>query len=479
MEYERFLSEEYGPYIDGEMRDGVGTFTVTNPATNEAVATVAESGAARVDKAITSAQEAFTGWRKFDQRERGRLLMRVADTIRENETKLATLETLENGRPLEASRKRVETAARYFEYFAGMTDKIQGESIPVEGQRLDYTVREPLGVSGQVIPWNSSLLLGARGFGPALAAGNTVVAKADPNTPLSLLTLAELLHDAGLPDGVFNVVPGDVEPTGVAFSSDSRLGNLVFTGSVPGGTAVMKAAADNIVPVLLELGGKSPSIVFPDADMERAVEGTRNVFGNAGQVCFATTRVFVHEDIHDEFAERLVAATEELTVGPGEDNYDIGPLISPEAQQRVERYVDEAVDDGATVLTGGEIPREEGNFYAPTILTDVDDSDAISCEEVFGPVLNLYTFSDENEVVRRANDTEFGLYGTVWTTDIRRGHRVADEIRAGTVSVNEFPVTPPGAPFGGYKKSGIGREKGLQALDHYTETKNVVVNLEE
>ena len=473
------LDPPYGPYIDGEMRDGVGEFDVLNPATNEPIATVSESGADRVDEAITAARETFNTWAGFEGRKRGRLLSDLADALRGNRDRFARIEALENGRPIEASKQRVDTAARYFEYFAGVADKLEGETIPVEGERLDYTVREPIGVSGQIVPWNSSLLLGARGFGPALAAGNAVVAKADPQTPLALLELAKLVTLVGIPDGVFSVVPGDVEPTGVAFSSDSRLGNLVFTGSVPGGTAVMKAAAENIVPVLLELGGKSPSIVFPDADLDRAVEGTRNVFGNAGQVCFATTRVFVHEDVYDEFVDRLVAATAELSVGPGTDGHDIGPLISPSAQERVARYVEDAVADGATVLTGGEIPRDEGNFYAPTILTDVDDDAAISCEEVFGPVLTLYAFGDADEAIERANDTDYGLYGTVWTTDIRRGHRVASEIRAGTVSINEFPAAPPAAPFGGYKQSGVGREKGLQALEHYTETKNVVVNLEE
>ncbi|MHB9287908.1 aldehyde dehydrogenase family protein [Halobacteriales archaeon Cl-PHB] len=470
--------ERYGPYIDGKLQSGVEDITVRDPATNDPVTVVADSGEDRVDEAIRSCEAAREDWEGLDGVERGRVLSAIAGALRDDQERFARIETLENGRPISASMKRVETAARYFEYYAGLADKVEGKSIPVDGGRLDYTVQEPYGVTAQVIPWNSSLLLGARGLAPSLAVGNTIVAKVDPQTPASVVEFARLASDAGLPDGVMNVVPGDVERTGAPLTSDPRVRHIVFTGSVPGGTAVMKAAADNVVPVNLELGGKSPSLVFPDADLDAAAEGTVNVFGNAGQVCFATTRVYVHEDVYEPFMEKVVDRAEELSVGPGMDDHDVGPLVSPAAQDRVTSYVDGAVADGARVRTGGEVPREEGNFYAPTVLDEVADDAAISCEEVFGPVVTAYEFTDEVDVLRRANDSEYGLYATVWTSDLDRAHRFAGELEAGTVSVNEFPVTPAAAPFGGYKKSGIGREKGLQVLDHYTETKNVVVNVD-
>ncbi|NHN59856.1 MULTISPECIES: aldehyde dehydrogenase [Halorussus] len=470
---------EYGCYIDGEERPGEDAFAVLDPSTNDPVATAAEGGREGIDAALSAAEGALPEWRAMDPSDRGRLLREVADAVRERADDLAELGTAETGRPLRESRLFARNGAKYLDYYAGLTDKIEGKSVPVGEGYLDYTRLEPLGITGQIIPWNAPALLSLRGIAPALACGNAVVAKPAPEAPLVATEIARIASEAGLPDGVWNVVPGDGATTGAALTGSDRVDKVVFTGSVETARAVMKSAADHLTPVGLETGGKSPSLVFPDADLDSAVEDTLGVFAMAGQVCFATTRVFVHEDVYDEFADRVAAATEELTTGPGTEDPDVGPLITREARDRVAAYVTEAVEDGpGRVLAGGEIPREAGNFYAPTVVEGVPDDAPLSCDEVFGPVFTLYEFSDEDEAVRRANDTRYGLYATVWTRDLARAHRVAGRLEAGSVSVNEFPVTPPQAPFGGYKESGIGREKGTQAIREYTQTKNVVVSLD-
>lgn len=468
----------YNAYIDGEARQGIETFEVYNPATNEQVATVAEGGEPTVSEAVTVAEDAFAEWRAVNPAERGRILRELGEAIREHADELARIETIENGRPLGFSKMLVRAAATYFDYYAGVTDKLEGETIPVPGPHLDYTRREPLGVTGHIVPWNVSLKLGARSIAPALAAGNTVVAKPAPEAPVSLIRFAQLLTETTLPDGVLNVVPGDGPRTGAALTSDERVRGIAFTGSRETGKEVIKSAADNVVPVAPELGGKSPNIVFPDADLERAADDTVKAFFNAGQICYAPTRVFIHEGIYDEFTEMLAKRAEGMSVGVGMEGNDIGPLITREARDRVAEYVDNAVADGGHVLAGGDIPREEGNFYTPTLIENVDDDAPISCDEVFGPVLTLYEFGSEEEAIHRANDTRYGLYGVVWTNELARAHRMTEAIEAGTVVVNEFPVTFPQAPFGGYKESGIGREHGKDALEHYTQVKNVVINLE-
>jgi aldehyde dehydrogenase (NAD+) len=470
-------SERYDAIIGGERRPSSETFEVTDPATNEPIAVVTESGPEAVAAAVTAAERATEAWERVDPERRGRLLRKIAGLIRENVDRYARIETAETGRPLSQSRGNVRDAAGYFEYYAGLTDKIEGETIPLPGERLDYTVREPLGVTGHIVPWNAALVLGARSLGPALACGNTAVVKPAPEAPLSLLTFCADLLELDIPDGVVNVVPGDGETTGSALTGDSRVGKIVFTGSRATGKTVMREAAENVVPVGLELGGKSPSIVFPDADLEAAIEDTVKVFFNSGQICFATTRVFVHEDVYEEFVDELGERTEALAVGPGEEDPDVGPLISPSARNRVAESVEAAVEDGAGIVAGGEIPREEGNFYAPTVIEGVDDDHDVSRTELFGPVLSVYSFADEAEVLERANDSEYGLYGAIWTQTLDRAHRVAAELEAGSVTVNEYPATFPQAPFGGYKQSGIGREKGRQAITEYTELKNVSIAL--
>ncbi len=471
------LSERYDAIIDGEFRSTAETFAVSDPATNEPIASVAKCGPEAVDAAVTAAEDATEEWEGVDPVRRGQLLHDIAGLIRENVDRYARIETAETGRPISQSRGNVRDAAGYFEYYAGLTDKIEGETIPLPGERLDYTLREPLGVTGHIVPWNAALVLGARSLGPALACGNTAVVKPAPEAPLSLLTFCADLFELGIPDGVVNVVPGDGGTTGATLTGDSRLGKIIFTGSRTTGTAVMRAAAENVVPVGLELGGKSPSIVFPDADLEAAIEDTVKVFFNSGQICFATTRVFVHEDVYGRFVDDLAERTAALEVGPGREDPDVGPLVSPDAQRRVADSVEAALEDGARAVAGGEIPREEGNYYAPTVIEGVGDDHEVSRTELFGPVLSVYPFTEEAEAIERANDTDYGLYGAIWTERLDRAHRVAADLDAGSITVNEYPATFPQAPFGGYKQSGIGREKGRQAVQEYTELKNVSIAL--
>lgn len=470
---------ETGVYIGGASREGIESFPVLDPATNDRLATVAEAGQPGVDAAVADSQEALTEWQALEPRERGDHLRSLAAAIREHSERLARIETAENGRPISQSRSLVTGSADYFEYYAGIVDKIEGETIPVPGNYHDYTVREPLGVTGHLVPWNVSLKLGTRSFAPALACGNTVVVKPAPEAPLSLLAFAEIATEVGLPDGVFNVVPGDGPRTGAALTNDQRVRGLVFTGSRATGEIVATAAAERIVPVALELGGKSPNIVFPDADLDRAARDTLKAFGNAGQICHAGTRVFVHDEVYDAFVEDLIERADAMSIGPGASDPDLGPLITRDARDEVADAVEQAVEDGARLRCGGHVPREDGNYYAPTLLDQVDDDAAISCEELFGPVLTLYRFDSESEVIERANDTRYGLYGVVWTNDLSRAHRVAGELEAGSIAVNDYPATFVEAPFGGYKESGLGREKGRQAIEHYTQLKNVAVRIEQ
>ena len=468
----------YGCYIDGAYREPIETFEVVDPATDDSIATVAEGGADGVDRALDAAETAQAEWTSIDPSERGRILTDVADALRDHAEELAQLETAETGRPISQSRLFVTNAAKYFDYYGGLTDKIEGETIPIGEGYLDYTRLEPLGITGQIIPWNVPSLLSLRGIAPAIACGNAVVAKPSPEAPLTVLEMNRIATEAGLPAGLWNSVPGDGANTGAALTNADRVDKVVFTGSTATAKRVMKDAADTLTPVGMETGGKSPGIVFPDANLDHVVEDALKVFFNAGQTCFATTRIFVHEAVYDEVAGRIAEETAALSVGPGVEDPDVGPLISEVARDSVAEYVDDAIKRGGRVLAGGEIPRETGNFYAPTVIDDVADDAPISCDEVFGPLFTIYEFDDEEKVVRRANDTKYGLYATVWTADVSRAHRVANRLEAGTVTINEYPVTSPQAPFGGYKESGIGREKGLQAIDEYTQTKNVVVSID-
>ncbi len=471
--YRLFIGGEYVP----ASKDGF--FETTDPATGERIASVAEGTAADVDRAVGVAREAFEEWRNVLPAERGRTLQRVAERIRDRSDELAELECRDQGKPVSQARGDVETAARYFEYYAGAADKLEGKSVPLGKDAVDFTERVPYGVSGQITPWNFPFSLAARGIAPALAAGNAVVVKPAPTTPLSTLELAEICRDVGVSDGAINVVTGGTEP-GVALSSHEGVDALTFTGSVPTGRAVMESAAETITPVTLELGGKNPAIVFQDADLEQAVYWVTNgILYNAGQVCSAADRALVHESVYDEFVDRIVESFESYGIASGLEDPDIGPLNHEEHFEKVLEYVGIGENEGATLETGGHAPDRPGYFVAPTVFSDVRNDMRIAQEEIFGPVLSVIPFSDREEAIELANDVEYGLTGGVFSSDLTQALTVARRIDAGSISVNEWFGGGVETPFGGMKNSGIGREKSLEGLDSYLQTKNISVNLEE
>jgi len=454
------------------------TLTTENPATGEPIATVPAAGEADVDRAVAAARGAFPDWRDTPPDERGRLVGRVADLIREHAAELAAVESLDQGKPRSQAASDIEGAARYFEYYAGAADKIEGRTVPVGPDQVDYTLREPYGVSAQITPWNFPGNLFARGVAPALVAGNTAVVKPAEQTPLSTVRLAELCADAGIPDGVVNVVTGYGEPAGRALTEHEGVDQITFTGSVPTGRAIMRTAAETITPVTLELGGKNPAIVFPDADLDAAADWIATaIFTNAGQICSAADRVLVHESVRDALVDRIVSIAEGYAVGPGSDDPDMGPLVSAEQFEKVTDYVAVGRTEGATLAAGGGTPDRPGHFVEPTVFTDVDPDSRLASEEVFGPVLAVSTFAETSEAVRLANDTDYGLVAGVFTSDVTRAHRLARRLEAGNVYVNKWFGDTNQTPFGGYKQSGIGREKGLEALDSYLQTKNVAIDL--
>ncbi|MDX1534145.1 MAG: aldehyde dehydrogenase family protein [Thermoplasmata archaeon] len=479
--------DRYSLFIDGTWQESQGgaTFESLDPATNEAIATVSQGGAEDVDAAVDAAREAAEGkaWGQLDGSSRGRILHQVAQRIREEADELARLESLDNGKTLKEARGDVGYVAWTWEYFAGLTDKIEGKTIPVPGARFDYTRVEPLGVTAHIVPWNYPLVLGSRGIAPALAAGNTAVVKPSSEAPLTNLKLAELAAEAGLPAGVLNVVSGSGRETGQALASHPSIDSITFTGSVETGRAIMKTAAEHIVPVILELGGKCPNIVLEDADLGRAQRGAlRGIFTNAGQMCWAGSRLLLPATQHDAFLKDFKTKAEGLVVGPGSaPETQMGPVVSRAQEKQVLDYVEAGQAEGATLLTGGSKLTEgdlgKGNFVQPTVFTDVTSDMTIAREEIFGPVLSVLTFEDEEEATEIANDTGFGLCAGLWTQDLGRAHRMAARLQAGIVSVNEYPITFPQTPFGGYKESGIGREQGLDAVHHYSRVKNVLINL--
>ncbi len=472
--------------IDNRWVDSVSgkTFETINPATGDVLASVAEADAADVDLAVKAARKAFHAkaqWRRMSASERGKLLNRLADLIEANIEELAMLESLDNGKPRHVARAAdLPLVIACYRYYAGWADKIQGKTIPINGDYFCYTRHEPVGVVGQIIPWNFPLLMQAWKLAPALACGNTVVMKTAEQTPLSALRVGELIVEAGFPEGVVNILPGYGPTAGGAIARHMDIDKVAFTGSTEVGHLIMKAAAEsNLKRVTLELGGKSPNIVFADSDMDQAVEGSHfALFFNQGQCCCAGSRVFVEEKAYDEFVERSTDRAKRRRVGDPLDRVtEQGPQVDNDQFNKVLSYVQSGKQEGAKLMCGGERVGERGYFVAPTVFADVKDDMKIAQEEIFGPVMSILKFKDMDELVDRANQTIYGLAAAVWTRDIGKAHHIANNVRAGTVWVNCFDVFDAGAPFGGFKQSGIGRELGEYGLQQYSEVKTVTVKL--
>ncbi|MFE2119411.1 aldehyde dehydrogenase family protein [Rhodococcus aetherivorans] len=459
---------------------GSPTFPVYDPATEEVVAHFAQTPVDAVGAAVENAHAARRGWARTAPVERGRVLARAAEAVRAHAETLALLESIDTGKPISQARGDIAVTARYLEYYAGACDKFGGVTIPQADDTFAYTVREPYGVVAHITPWNAPISQMMRGVAPCLAAGNTVVVKPSELTPLTTSLVAVLLVDAGLPAGVCNVVLGDGPSVGEALVRHDLVRHIAFTGSVTSGQRVGRIAAERIVGCHLELGGKSPTIVCADADLPRAAKaGALAVIRNSGQSCFATTRLFVHRSVHDEFVERVAAAMQGLTVGRGVDDPDLGPLVSEAQRDRVLGIVEQARAGGAEVVAGGHPPaeRDSGFFVVPTLVTSVTNDMPIARQEVFGPVQSVLAFDDLDEAIEQANDTPYGLSAGVFTADVGRAHRVARDLQAGQVQINRYAGAGVEIPFGGYKASGIGREKGLEALLGYTQLKSVIVAL--
>ncbi len=471
--------------IDGKWVDAASgkTFETINPSTGDVIANVAEGDKADVDKAVKAARKAFEKgpWKKMSARERGRLMYKLADLVEKNFDELAALETLDNGKPLKDSKAAdLPLVLDCYRYYAGWSDKIEGKTIPISGPYHCYTRHEPVGVVGQIIPWNFPLLMQAWKLGPALAAGCTVVMKPAEQTPLSALRMAELFQEAGFPEGVVNVIPGYGETAGAAIAEHMDVDKVAFTGSTEVGKLIMQAAArTNLKRVTLELGGKSPNIVFADSDLDAAAEGSHfALFFNQGQCCCAGSRLFVEEKVHDQFVEKMLSKVKKTKVGdPFHPDTTQGPQVSQEQFDNVMRYIKAGKDSGAKILTGGNRVGNAGFFIEPTVFADVKDDHKIACEEIFGPVMSIIPFKDIDDVITRGNRSMYGLAAAVWTRDIGKAHRMAAELKAGTVWINCYDVFDAAAPFGGFKMSGIGRELGEYALRNYTEIKTVTVAL--
>jgi phenylacetaldehyde dehydrogenase len=464
------------------------TFETFNPATGEVLARVARGGSEDVDRAVKAARRAFENgeWCRFTPSERGRLVWRIGDLIEEHAEELALLETLDNGKPLAVARAAdVALAADLFRYMAGWATKIEGSTIPISvpympGARFHaYTLREPIGVVGQIIPWNFPLLMAAWKLGPALATGCTVVLKPAEQTPLSALRLAELVLQAGVPEGVLNVVSGFGEEAGAALARHPDVDKIAFTGSTEVGKAIVEAAANDLKKVSLELGGKSPNVVFKDADLEAAIPGAANaIFFNHGQCCAAGSRLYVEKGVYDQVVAGVAEHAQAINVAPGlAPDSEMGPLVSQEQLERVEGYLEAGITEGAETVAGGKRLSGTGYFLEPTVLANTKPTMKVEREEIFGPVVTVAPFDDPAEIPSVANQTVYGLASGVWTRDISKAHRAAQQIKAGTVWINTYNVYDAALPFGGYKESGWGREMGAEVLELYTEVKSVVAQI--
>jgi len=470
--------------INGKWVDSASgkTFPTYNPATGEVLSNVAEGDREDIDRAVKAARAAFEKgpWSKISPSERGRMMWRLADLIEKHTEEFAQLESLDNGKPLKIARiADLPLAVDHFRYYAGWATKIEGNTIPMglarQGSYHAYTVREPVGVVGQIIPWNFPLLMAAWKLGPALATGCCVVLKPAEQTPLTALRLGELIAEAGFPDGVVNIVPGYGETAGAALAAHMDVDKIAFTGSTEVGKLIIHAAAGNLKKVSLELGGKSPNIVMDDADLETAIPGaSMAIFFNQGQCCCAGSRLFVEKKIFDKVVDGISQAASKIRVRPGLDpESDLGPLVSEEQLNRVCGYLESGIKEGAKATTGGSREGDKGYFVKPTVLVNTNDNMKVVKEEIFGPVVTATPFSDMNEIVSRANDTVYGLAAGVWTRDVKKAHAVASKLKAGTVWINCYNVFDAALPFGGYKQSGWGREMGHEVLKNYTEVKSV------
>lgn len=484
---EKFVEKDYKMLIDGEWTNGNGINKIIsyNPSNGDRLTEFVDASNEDVDRAVESAKIAFKTWKKVSVQERSNLLLKIADLIDENKDRLAMVETLDNGKPLrETLNVDVPLSSDHFRYFAGVIRAEEGTSKMLDENTLTVNLNEPIGVVGQVIPWNFPLLMAAWKLAPALAAGNTVVIHPSSATSISLLEFGKLLNEV-LPKGVVNIITGKGSKSGNYMLQHEGFSKLAFTGSTEIGYKVAEEAAKRLIPATLELGGKSANIFFDDLPWKKAIEGVQmGILFNQGQVCCAGSRVFVQEGIYDKFLEELKIAFENVKVGlPWADDVQMGTQINKVQLNKILEYVKVGEAEGARLITGGkQIKIEElknGAFMEPTILADATNDMRIAQEEIFGPVVTIIKFKDEEEVIRLANDSEFGLGGAVWTNDINRAMRVATQIETGRMWVNTYNELPAGAPFGGYKKSGIGRETYKSVLDAYTQTKNIFINIKE
>ncbi|WP_433187685.1 aldehyde dehydrogenase family protein [Actinoallomurus sp. CA-150999] len=484
-----FVANPRRMFIGGQWTAAVSgkTFATPDPSTGETLAYVAEGDEADIDRAVQAARTAFEQgpWSRMTASDRGRLIWKIGDLILENAEELAQLETRDNGKPYAvALAADVPLAADLFHYMAGWATKIEGNTIDISVPYMpganfhSYTLREPVGVVGQIIPWNFPLLMAAWKLGPALATGNCVILKPAEQTPLSALRLAELIAEAGFPDGVVNVVPGYGETAGARLAAHPGVDKVAFTGSTEVGRLIVQAAAGNLKKVSLELGGKSPNIVFEDAEPEAVAGAANAIFFNHGQCCVAGSRLFVHHSRFDEVVEGVAEIAKSIKLGPGMDaDTQMGPLVSEEQLTRVTGYLDSGRTEGATTVVGGNRHGDRGYFVEPTVITNARNDMKIVREEIFGPVVVAEPFSDLDEIAAQANDTEYGLGAGIWTKDISKAHALAKKIRAGTVWINCYNVFDAALPFGGYKQSGWGREMGHEVLNNYTEVKAVTTQL--
>jgi phenylacetaldehyde dehydrogenase len=485
-----FVSQTRKMLINGKWVEAASgkTFDTYNPATGEVLARIAEGDREDINRAVKAARAAFeTGrWSQLTASERGRLIWKLADLLEENLEEFAELESLDNGKPLKIARAAdVPLAVDLFRYMAGWATKIEGNTIPLSvpytpgAEYLAYTLREPVGVVGQIIPWNFPLLMAAWKLGPALAAGNTVVLKPAEQTPLTALRLGELFQEAGFPDGVVNIVSGYGETAGAALSAHPDVDKIAFTGSTEVGKLILQAAAGNLKKVSLELGGKSPNVVFADVDLDTAIVGAASaIFFNHGQCCCAGSRLYVENTVFDKVVEGVAEHANNINVGSGMDpSTEMGPLVSAEQLNRVCGYLESGISEGAKAIAGGGRHGDKGYFVKPTVLVNTNEKMKVVREEIFGPVVTAIPFSDPEELVTQANNSVYGLAAGIWTRDIQKAHRLASQLRAGTVWINCYNIFDAALPFGGYKQSGWGREMGHEVLEQYTEVKAVCAAL--